>query len=425
MSARVPASVDGAHTVTVTRRDLVVAGAWWVVAILGFVLFAPPLGTGDAELTVPSPGSAAWWAGLLLLTGQGAMLVLRRTRPRATLLAVTAVVPLAAFCGLGDATGVTSLAVIAAAYTAGRDVALIALRAAGPTAGGLVGAGHLVNRLRLDGSPGAAVGEGLLQGVAIVGVPVAVAVFVAARRDARQAREGQTLAEAAEREARLEATVSHERMAMARELHDIAAHHLSGIAVLTAAIGPQIDTDPAGAKVAVAQVRESSRTLLRDLRSLVGLLRDGAPADREQPSRQQTLAGLTALVDDAARAGAVVDLTVLAGTTGELGAGVGPLAQLAAFRIVQESLTNAARHAAGAMCRVVVDDRGDDVVVVTVVNELPHTTVESSGGSSGFGLVGMRERAELTGAELRYGRTADGTWEVRVSIPRDSDRGPA
>ena len=88
--------------------------------------------------------------------------------------------------------------------------------------------------------------------------------------------------EALEREhdALVQAAIARERTAMARELHDIAAHHLSGIAVMTAAIATQIDTDPAAAKRAVGQVRQQSTEVLRDLRSLVGLLReDQEPED--------------------------------------------------------------------------------------------------------------------------------------------------
>nr|WP_253945306.1 histidine kinase [Nocardioides sp. zg-DK7169] len=205
---------------------------------------------------------------------------------------------------------------------------------------------------------------------------------------------------------------------MARELHDIAAHHLSGIAVMTAAIGTQIDSDPAGAKAAVAQVRQQSTAVLRDLRSLVGLLReDDAGAGGPDRVRPESLAGITALVEDLTTAGRDVGLTVLSGGH-PLGDGVGPLAQLAAYRMAQEALANAARHAPGARAEVVLDDRDPYGVLVTVRNERsPRSGSEQ--GRDGFGILGMRERAELTGAALVVGPTADGGWEVALRVPRD------
>jgi signal transduction histidine kinase len=103
-----------------------------------------------------------------------------------------------------------------------------------------------------------------------------------------------------------------------------------------------------------------------------------------------------------------------------LGAGVGPLAQLAGYRIVQEALANVRTHATGAACRVTVDDRGADVVVLTVRNGLPTGDVRAGDPAHpGYGLRGMRERAELVGADLRHGPTPDGGWEVRLALPRE------
>ena len=99
---------------------------------------------------------------------------------------------------------------------------------------------------------------------------------------------------------------------------------------------------------------------------------------------------------------------------------IGPLAQLAAYRTVQESLTNAARHAPGASCEVVVDGRAAAEVVIVVHSAAPATQPTPSAPGSGFGIVGMRERAELTGARLAAGPDADGGWTVRLTIPVDA-----
>lgn len=94
------------------------------------------------------------------------------------------------------------------------------------------------------------------------------------------------------------------------------------------------------------------------------------------------------------------------------------LAQLVAYRLVQESLANAAAHAPGAKCVVEIDDRGPDRLRVLVANDGTHTSDLGPGG--GFGLIGMRERADLVDAELTYGPTPAGGWAVRLTIPRDA-----
>jgi len=277
----------------------------------------------------------------------------------------------------------------------------------------LVATGGVISGVVTDAVASALVGAAALQAVGTIGLAVLVALIVSARREVRLAGERQIEALEREQAALVQAAIARERTAMARELHDIAAHHLSGIAVMTAAIATQIDTDPAAAKQAVGQVRQQSTEVLRDLRSLVGLLReDQEPED----TRPENLIGIAALVRDRAAAGQSVDLTVLGDSSDPTTRGVGPLAQLAAYRMVQESLANAARHAPGTAVRVVIDQRADDVIRLTVRNA-PGTTSGTSG--SGFGLIGMQERAELTGSTLEAGRTDDGGWQVSLSMPRE------
>ena len=106
------------------------------------------------------------------------------------------------------------------------------------------------------------------------------------------------------------------------------------------------------------------------------------------------------------------------------GSGVGPLAQLVVFRMVQEGLANAAMHAPGAACVVEVDDRDEAALVVRVRNDAPTRPAIRTGTSPGFGLLGMGERAALVGAHLAYGSTVDGGWEVRLTLPRDTTHPP-
>ena len=409
------------------RAAVVLTG--WVVAmvlLIGVALVAAvaPGEIPDADELGPLTGAI----GLVAATLQ-AVVLLRSQRAETALVAVSAVVPVAAAAGLGAATGVTSVAVLIAAYAAVVDLPWPRPAWALTVAALLVGLGDLMRTIRADDwSVGdgviADVGAALLQGAGTVGLAAVVGAVVASRRETARARVGRDVAVAGQQVALTQAAVARERVAMARELHDIAAHHLSGIAVMTAALDRQIDTDPAGAKIAVRQVRQQSTAMLKDLRSLVTLLRDDDPARAGLEIAPETLRGVPVLVETARRAGRDVELSVLGTTPEQLPSlHIGPLAQLAAYRTVQESLANAARHAPGAPCRVVVDVRDPGQVVIEVRNDAPSTPAPAVAGG-GFGIVGMQERADLTDARLSAGPTPEGGWIVRLAIAIDTMEEP-
>lgn len=408
------------HLARATRADLLVAAGCAVLS-LGLLLLVPLLGQADPAAVegAPDPAGRVWWASLGLLLAQSAALVWRRPHPEVVAGLSAVAVPIGAAVGMGPALGLTSVALLVAVYTLATLRAPTRSRPLLTLIGVLIAGGHLVAGLRADLSVGQAVGTALLQVVSLIGAPLLVAALVVARREARTAGADRLSALAREQEALIQAAVARERTAMARELHDIAAHHLTGIAVMSAAIAGQIDTDPAAAKASVGEVRRQSTAVLRDLRSLVGLLRDqDETAGATAGVRVETLAGLPDLVGGVTSSGQDVGLTVLRPADGRSpDAGIGPLAQLAAYRMVQEALANAARHAPGARCEVEVDDRDPAALVVTVRNgPAPHPP--DPGARGGLGLVGMRERAELTGSRLEAGVTPDGGWLVRLSIPR-------
>lgn len=376
----------------------------------------------EAGVVDPVPSSLGWALGAVTVALQAVALLWRRSAPRAVLLVTALGMMLCGVWGLGASVGVAQPAVLVAAFTLGLTGPLARTWSTFVGASALAAVGSVLSLVQTGEPLAIAIGLGAMQGAGTVGLPLAVALVVAARREVRAARQSRLDALERERGALVQAAVARERTAMARELHDIAAHHLSGIAVMTAAIGTQIDSDPAAAKAGVAQVRAQSTAVLRDLRSLVGLLReDDARTGTPGPDRvrSESLAGIGALVDAVGVTGRDVRLTVL---TGEhpLGQGVGPLGQLAAYRMVQEALANAARHAPGAPTDVTLDERDSDTVLLTVRNG-PAAAAPVSQGSGGFGLVGMRERAELTGASLDVGPTSDGGWHVSLRIPRDPD----
>ena len=391
---------------------------WLVTAGLLVAVWAAAANDSSAATDVPLPSGGAWWWALALVTVQAAALLRERAAPRATVIVVAAAAPAGTALGLGSVLGITSVGIVVAAFLVMLSEPPDRVWPPLAAAAALVAVGEAWHQHDTGVGPGLAVVGGIVQAVGTVGLAALVGLAVRLRRDARSARAEQAQALVREHDALIEVAVARERTAMARELHDIAAHHLSGIAVMTGAIGRQIDTDPEGAKRAVLEVRQQSREMLGDLRKLVSLLREEPDDASEGSFGQESLAGVPALVDTARRAGAEVSLSVRAGADGRPpGSLIGPLAQLSAYRTVQEALANASRHAPGAPCEVLVDSREPARVVVTVHNAAPRHAGEGAAPGGGFGLVGMRERAELTGAELTVGPAPDGGWTVSLAIP--------
>jgi signal transduction histidine kinase len=380
---------------------------------IGLLLALPAASAGDPAFgPVPRPGGAGWWTMVTVLVLQ-ALAVAWVARFPTTVLPGLAALPLVlAWAVPGVAFTVTTVAELAGVFLAvvarpSRRRLEIALAATSL----LLATAQFLNEIR-SGMPdiGMAVIGALLQTLVVVGLPLLLGLVIAAQRDAQEARRQEVQALRREQDALLQAAVSRQRVAMSRELHDIAAHHMSGIALMAAALDRQIDSDPATARRSARQIREQSRAVLDDLRRLVGLLREDADATRPV----ETLDAVSALVETRRAAGSEIDLVVPAGSGGR-SADVGPLAQLVAYRMVQESLANAAAHAPGARCAVEIGDPHDGRIAITVRNGPPVGPDPGPGG--GFGLVGMAERAQLVGGDLAYGSTPDDGWEVRLALP--------
>ncbi|MER5292287.1 histidine kinase [Streptomyces pharetrae] len=246
-------------------------------------------------------------------------------------------------------------------------------------------------------------------GVAIVSfAPASTGLIVRNHRDAAEAARLRAEQTALLAEMDRVQAVGAERARMARELHDMVANHLSAIAIhSTAALS--LD-DPDTTRQALGVIRENSVEGLAEMRRLIGILRD-AGAETE-PSAAPTLDGLAALVDTARANG--LDVTLRAGHEGSLPAPV----ELAAYRIVQESLTNALKHAGPGPVTVTLAQR-DGSLGITVTSPYGERDAPRAPGS-GAGLVGMRERATLLHGTLEAGPedTADGTvWAVRATLP--------
>ncbi|MFE6163748.1 sensor histidine kinase [Streptomyces sp. NPDC056486] len=217
--------------------------------------------------------------------------------------------------------------------------------------------------------------------------------------------------------------VTGERARMARELHDMVANHLSAIAIhSTAALS--LD-DPKTTKDALSVIRENSVEGLAEMRRLIGILRDSS--DDREPAASPTLDGLGALIDNARTNG--LDVTLDDTRTPDDSKLPAPV-ELAAYRIIQESLTNALKHASPGLVTVTLTQRRH-ALEVRVTSPYGSPSGPRAPGS-GAGLVGMRERTELLGGTFDSGpessdATDDGkVWSVHATLPVDpSDLDPA
>jgi signal transduction histidine kinase len=215
---------------------------------------------------------------------------------------------------------------------------------------------------------------------------------------------------AAERAEQVRQALAEERAQIARELHDIVAHAMSVIAVRSGVARMVIDTDPGQAREALTIIETTTRRSLHEMRLLVGMLRD--TRDHNTDLRPVPgLCDLDRLIAETAAAGVTVSVDI-DGTVRTLS----PAADLSAYRIVQEALTNVVRHAGPTRARVQISYRPDEVSI-EVVDDGPagQAPPPIARAGSGHGLIGMRERAALFGGELAAGPDAAG-FRVRANL---------
>ncbi|MDX2918716.1 MULTISPECIES: sensor histidine kinase [Streptomyces] len=232
-----------------------------------------------------------------------------------------------------------------------------------------------------------------------------VVAVVQIRRDAEREVTVQRTVTAVERDRR---TLLEERTTIARELHDVVAHHMSVVAIQAEAAPYRVENPPPELEQAFVTIRENAVAALTELRRVLGVVR---AEDYEAPDAPQpTLAALDGLLDNVRETGLETE-KVITGAVRELPQGV----ELSAYRIVQEALSNSLRHAPGASARVelgyVLGGLG-----LRVVNGPPRGLVKPSPGA-GHGITGMRERVAMLNGEMTAGTTADGGYEVAVFLP--------
>jgi signal transduction histidine kinase len=250
-------------------------------------------------------------------------------------------------------------------------------------------------------------GRPLLTTLALLVVQVALDATIVSRRT------GHALAEQVAQSEIDEAhrALLEERTRIAREMHDVVAHHMSLIAVQAETAPYRLDDLNERTKEEFAALSSAAREALNDVRRLLGVLRSDGPAER---SPQPKLGDVATLVEASRRAGVNIDLSMPT----DDGAAISHAVGLCAYRIVQEALANAGRHAPGAWVQVAVE-RDPEVLRLDIVNGPPTTDASHSedSGRLGQGIAGMRERVALLGGSLSAEPNILGGFAVSAVLP--------
>ncbi|MQA35776.1 sensor histidine kinase [Modestobacter roseus] len=264
-----------------------------------------------------------------------------------------------------------------------------------------------------------------LLGLVATAAVVAWGMFVRARRQLVLSLHDRALRAEHEQQLRVEQARHTERTRIAREMHDVLAHRLSLLSMHAGALEFRPDAPAAEVAQAAGVVRASARQALEDLREVIGVLRHngdgdggegdggaggGDPGTRPQP----TLADVPVLVEESRRAGVRLRVQYRVPELAAAPPGLGR----SAYRVVQEGLTNARKHAPGTVTTVLVEGAPGTGLVVELRNPAPagRDTAPALPGA-GTGLVGLLERVSLGGGNLEHGWTADGEFRLRAELP--------
>ncbi|HEX4290752.1 MAG TPA: sensor histidine kinase [Trebonia sp.] len=399
-------------------RDAFIALVITVIAVLAAYGEAHPSTPGSyftGRYHLPRTPDAA----LLLVAAAGAVLAWRHRYPRLVLCASTAAV--VAYSLPGYENGVALLLPAAAVGTLAADRSMTALRstmwAAAVTA-------VLMAATAADNPLGRTNG-GFFLIPAVVAVALLAGIAITNRR-AYLASERARLARQSAQEA--QRSIDEERLRIARELHDVVAHTMATITVQASAAATLLADRPEQAAESLQAIRTASKNGLRELRSILNLLRTAAGdtdgfVDPVQPAAG--LARLDALAAGVRAVGLPVTLTVT-GQPRELPA----VTDLSAFRIIQEALTNTIRHAGPATAAVTVHYAADHLTVEVTdtgcglsssVAETAFAAFLATGAGAGHGLRGMRERAAAAGGTIEIGPIPNGGFRVAARFPHDAD----
>jgi signal transduction histidine kinase len=331
--------------------------------------------------------------------------LLRRQAPVTAL--VLAFITLFGVMETSDIYNTIPLPAVLCAYTVadlrGRRAALVA-------AGGAV---PLTLAILQYYSPHPVLSWGTAQNMALIALPLALGVAAHDRRAYTAALVERAQVAERNQEEMARRRVSEERLRIARDVHDVVAHAMVTINVQAGVGAYLIRTDPDEAFTNLRTIKQLSGDALRDLRSMLGILREGDPGSSAPGAPVQGISALDDLFESLRRAG--LDLTV----------DIDPAARTlptsvdtTAYRIVQEAMTNTLRHAGSTSARIRVSRTGNQVLVeVTDDGGVPTEQLRDSG--SGNGLRGMRERSAAVGGSLEAGPRSGGGWQVTATLPVD------
>jgi signal transduction histidine kinase len=376
---------------------------WALDAAIAAAVTAVQLGATYADSSRHAGAGQVGTLSYVLLAVGGAALLLRRRYP-VGVLAVTLAATLWAAGQNGRAIYLALIVAFFSAVLAKKRIAAIASLVIGYVASvwpALIGE---------SGHPSTTFAVGLAAGL----------IFLLSAAELIRSRNQRTAALARSRTEELRRLAGEERMKMARDLHDVVAHNISVINVQANTALHLMDRQPERARQALTTINEVSKQALVELRSVLGVLRDVDESAPRSPS--PGLARLGDLVDSAAAAGLTVHV--------EPPDGPAPLpaeVDLAAYRIVQEALTNSARHSGGSTATVRISQRSGGLLVEVADNGKgqPGGSGSRSGSGSGsrsgsgHGIAGMTERAKVLGGTLHAGPRPDGGFEVQAWLPAD------
>ena len=250
----------------------------------------------------------------------------------------------------------------------------------------------------------------LVYNAAFIALPVLLGIAVRAARDRQRELVAQTSELQRERADNARRAVLEERVRIARELHDVVAHHVSVMGVQAGAARRVMAREPAKAAEVLGTIEASSRQAVVELHQLLGFLRREDQAEDLAP--QPDLTRLPELIAQAAQGRLAVELTI-GGSPRDLP----PLLQVSAYRVIQEALTNALRHSGGTSATVDVEYAPTALVIEVHDDGTTAATGHSSNNVGGHGLMGMRERVGLHGGHLRAGPTPQGGFMVHATFP--------
>ncbi|MGI5520761.1 sensor histidine kinase [Micromonospora sp. CA-259024] len=366
--------------------------------------------------SVNQPGG---WAATLVGAGMAVALLFRRTHPSAVTVAVAALALVQVIAGWGPL--LYDIAVLIALYSVVKYGERLR---DGVLAGGVAAVGVLLAAVQTPTVIRWWVTA--LWYALVTGAVWLVALNVRTRRLYVLSLEERAATLEREREAESRAAVAEERTRIARELHDVVAHSMAVMIVQADGARFMLDRDPEQARTAVRVVADTGRQALEEMRRLVGVLRDAGPsvadgadgivvaADPEH--RRLALAELPDLLARFDDAGLRIHSTV----TGEPPA-LPPGLELTVYRVVQEALTNALKHAGvGARVEVVLAYTAE-AIVVRVADDGRGRPLVSPAPSGGHGLLGMRERVTVYDGSLTAGTRPGGGWQVEVRLPLPSE----